>query len=496
MVASTARQVEWREKDFHISELIHAREAEASAAKLHETDPMHFKGLCKQVIKHLQEKMKARKEADIQKWQKLQHDAVIGKKEAVRIFKEEIEEFVRLSQLQGTSYPRYYKSLTEALFQETLGLGPISLWWAHPLFHKSEAAKIIGTKIYFDIPGESDPLQPFEYESEEYVIENVINKIKMKDEHAHINQFKPTLELEMDDGTRVTMIIPPRARKPMVIFRNYTMRNPRIEHYVGLGSMPADIYAFVLALSKARLNAVNTGAPKSGKSTFTIAMSAERIKKGKVTVVIEHDFSELKLSDLHPDHQILEFIVRTEADYDDVFRQVLRSDYDFAIIPELRSIEAELCMLACERGKGGTITTYHTEQVENIPGQIARLILQRFPSRLYEEELIRVAGNLDIGFVWRERSDGSKQLCQISEFRVDPFTNEISTHDFMRYDDCTEQYTFSAGVSDAIRKKMFEQDPLLATTALRELEELARAFPLQGQPSAQHKEELTHVPVI
>lgn len=473
----------WREKDFHVSEMIGQgaqteknRESERTLAPTES-----FKQACELVRKAMQEKNESRSEAEMTRWQKLQHDAVIGKQEAVKLFKEEIEEYLRGAQLLHVKQPSYYESLVEAVFQETFGLGPISVWWKHPKFSESQSARIMGTQIFFDIPGER-ALQKFSYESEQ-VVENIIEKIRMKDEFAHIHKFSPKLEIDLEDGTRVTILISPRVRRTTLVFRNVTIRKPMLEDFVQRGSIPAEALPIMRGIAKSMLNMVVMGKVRSAKTTLLKALFAERYREGQVAVTIENGHSEMKLGDIYPDAQLIEMIVRTDAEYDEVFAQVLRSDYHFCVVGEMRSVEAELYCMACERGEGGSMTSYHTEKVKNMPGQIARLILQRYPGRDMKNEIIRVAECLDIGIVMKELPDGSKRLQRISEIRLDPYTLQVTVHDIMRWDSRQNTWTYANDLSEETREKMLEASPGqtgYAEQAFRALEKLSKEKPIIG----------------
>ncbi|GBG08093.1 hypothetical protein PAT3040_02660 [Paenibacillus agaridevorans] len=173
-------------------------------------------------------------------------------------------------------------------------------------------------------------------------------------------------------------------------------------------------------------------------------------------------------------------IARTDADYEEIFDQVLRSDYHFCVVSELRSLEAEIYLLSSERGEGGSMTTYHTDQVRNMPGQIARLILQRYPSRSYEEELIRVAENLDIVFVMRELPGGAKRLDKICEIRLDPMTLEVSVHDLARWETEAGEWRYQNSLSQRTLEKLRRTAPDYVDVLLKSLQKLASIKPMTG----------------
>lgn len=475
---------EWLRRDFHVSDLgITTLERPNQKRSSMEKKDSTFKGkqqslsfsAAREIIKqYFKEKQTKLSEAELDKWQHLQYEAVLGTPSAVEMFKDEIEAFLRKERIH-LSPPYPYTSLVDALFQETFGLGVISTWWKHPRFNESQSARIIGCNVYFDIAGERS-LQPFGYESLDH-IEKIIEKIRLKDEFASISKSKPKLEIDLADGSRVMIMISPRVRQPVIVFRNYTMPRPTLEQLVRKRTIPGEGLALIEGIARSMLNVAVLGKVRSGKSTLLKAIFGLRYREGQVAVNIERTHAELRLQEMIPDGQIIEMIAKTDEDYEEIFDQVLRSDYHFCVVSELRSLEAEIYNLASERGEGGSMTTFHTDRVSNMPGQIARLILQRYPSRKYEEELIRVAQNLDIAFVMKELKDGAKRLDKICEIQLDPYTLEVRVVDLMRYEEAEQGYRYHAGYSERFRQKLLEVEGY-GEAALQSLDRLAAEKPL------------------
>lgn len=471
----------WLSQDFHVSDLgigtatleSPKQERSSSSTVKGKQQSLSFHAVREIVKQYFKEKHSKLSEAELNKWQNLQYEAVLGTPSAVEVFKEEIEAFLRKERIH-LSPPYPYNSLVEALFQETFGLGAISTWWKHPRFPESQSARIILPNVYYDIPGER-ALQPYKYDS--VTIDNLIEKLRLKDEFAAISKSKPKLEIDLADGTRVMIMISPRVRQPVIVFRNFTMKKPTLEQLVRTVTIPAEGLALIEGIARSMLNIAVLGKVRSGKSTFLKAMFAARYREGQVAVNIERTHAELRLQEMIPDGQIIEMIAKTDEDYEEIFDQVLRSDYHFCVVSELRSLEAEIYNLASERGEGGSMTTYHTDRVKNMPGQIARLILQRYPSRKYEEELIRVAENLDITFVMKELKDGAKRLDKICEIQLDPYSLEVQVVDLMRYEESEQDYRYYAGYSERFKQKLLEVEGY-GESALQSLHRLAREKPI------------------
>lgn len=401
-----------------------------------------------------------------------QHEAIIGVLRSVSFFKDEITDFLRKNNLLNASYPNYYHNLTDAVFNELFGLGPLATWYDYP---DSQAAHIIGTTIFFEI-GEKLVKQPVKFESKARV-EELVRALTLKDPRSKINEYSPKLEIDMTDGTRVTLFVPPLSRHISITFRRFVVKKISFAQQAEKKTIPHDAIIFFHALNMTRPNIVIAGPVKSGKSTMLSTFYSERDHDHKVVCVEKHP--ELLLSDNYPGRPLDE-LSATEEDLLKLFPSILRTDFIYLIVGELRSVEAELCMLGCERGSSGLLTTYHTKYAQNIPSQLARLILDYFPNRRYESELIRVAENIDIVIVMDQLPDKSKRVESITEIRLDPFTLRISAHEIMRYDPRSDDWSYKLDISENLLNKMYKNDPEWTNILIKTLKELANTKPIIG----------------
>ncbi len=84
-----------------------------------------------------------------------QKRAIIGYEKEVKYFKDKINEYLKERSIVDRWYPKWYKDLVDAVFQENWGLSGISEWVSggSDLLKGSSSAKIIGDRIYFLIDG-------------------------------------------------------------------------------------------------------------------------------------------------------------------------------------------------------------------------------------------------------------------------------------------------------------------------------------------------------
>lgn len=255
----------------------------------------------------------------------------------------------------------------------------------------SEAAVIRGTELWIDVDGQFVK-QNEQFENRE-AVERVKRAFTIRVKDAVINEQTPELEIEREDGSRITMIQKPRGKDNYIMFRRFVVKNLSLEEQANLGTIQMDDIPFFRSLARVMANTIFAGRVRSAKSTFMKSMLRER-DPSYVAAVMEKHF-ELNLSKELKNRLIFE-IQAKEGDLHHAVPRLLRMEHDYIVVGEIRSLETEGYLQACERGERGAYSTYHLTSVENVVPQITRHILDEFPNRNFENELERVARNIDI----------------------------------------------------------------------------------------------------
>lgn len=409
----------------------------------------------------------------------LQHRAIIGDPRAVKIFKDEIDEFIRSNNLSNTVFPQCYPDLAAAVFQEVYGWGPLAKWWEEP---GSQSALVLGTQIFYD-----GVLQNERFSSSERVWE-LIQSLCLKDATSRINSHQPDLEVEMYDGTRVSISIPPRGQEYEITFRKFVLEDFTMENLVNLGTIPEEALPVFRGLARGLPNTLIVGPVRSGKSHTLKAFVRERFMERSYTVVCMETHFELALRKMLPFEPIIEKQAQ-EDELHEIFKTVLRKDLDFGIMGEIRGIEAECAMLLCERGTRGFLGTFHISHPHNIPGSWARLIMDKFPNRNYTAEVMRVADNIDIVIVQEELPERhKKRVKSVVELRFDPFTLEVSTHEIIRYSLSEDRWRFRCDLSTPLLERMAAASPAAVDEMVKNLRNLEKEMPIVGPNTVVCKE--------
>lgn len=380
-----------------------------------------------------------------------QHDAVIGKEDAMGYFIDKIEEVLRRQNITSNDFPTFYDSLAQAVFHEVWGLSILTKWEKYP---NSEACVIRGTQLWIDIEGQFVK-QPEEFEDENQV-ERIKRAFTMRSENALINKQNPELEVERETGDRITMIQNPRSRDNYIMLRRFIIKNLSLYEQARLGTILEKDVPIFRALARTMPNTIIAGRVRSAKSTFMKSMIRERDPKYVIACMEKH--FELHLKETMPDRLIFE-VQAKEGDLHTAVPRLLRMEHDYIVVGEIRSLEMEGFAQAMERGERGGLSTYHLTDVNNVVPQLARHLLDEFPNRTPDIEVERIARNLDIVITMStDRDRRKKRVMSVTEIRWDEKTRKYSTRDLIRYSKVTKKYYYSADITDRLYGLLLEED--------------------------------------
>lgn len=213
--------------------------------------------------------------------QEIEHNAILGDINSEKILIPEINAYLRDHNLQGISFPDFFDSLAHAIYHEIWGFGVFYKWNKYP---DSPSAKIIGKEIWFKIDGVFVK-QKEELKDEEHIYE-IFRALEVANRGFKINESKPRAEIEMKNGTRVTLAIPPATLYPEIVFRRFIVRNFSFEEQAKRKTISLEDVPFFNAMAKLYLNTIIAGLVESGKSTMLKTFYGAR-DPHKVAILIE-----------------------------------------------------------------------------------------------------------------------------------------------------------------------------------------------------------------
>lgn len=384
-----------------------------------------------------------------QERQRIEHQATLGEKEAMNMLMDEISDFLRDSPFSNVSYDKMFHSLAHALFEHIFRFKNFYKWQT---VRHSPSAKIIGTEIWFKIDG-TFIKQEEEFESISEVYE-IIRLLQQNNPNFRINEKTPQGELDLSDGTRVTLTIPPRTLYPTIVFRRFIVDNFSFLEQTKRGTINSEDIPLFKTLAKIRANMVIAGGVESGKSTMLKTFYAERPKDLVALMIESHPETFLKRD--FPDRLVHEFAI-THDDIQDVLRTILRFDHDYVIMQEVRGVEADAAIDGASRGATGLLMTYHVTEPSKVCEQLAQHILDVYPSRLMINEVRRVSQTLELGVTMKTFPGNKKKVTSVFEINYDYDSDKAWISYLMKFDPIQKKWHYNDQISSSLTQKLLEE---------------------------------------
>lgn len=225
-----------------------------------------------------------------------------------------------------------------------------------------------------------------------------------------VDRANPTVDARLDDGTRVTVVLPPLAPDgPLLALRRHR------DTVLPLDELAAPPVVEVLRQAVAqRLNVVVYGATGAGKTTLLNSL-ARGFNPDERVVVVE-DCSELRLPGRH--------VVRLEsragdsaatggASIRDLVRVSLRLRPDRLIVGEVRGAEALDMIWAMSTGHRGSLSTCHAASAADALMRIQTMMLLAEANLSLDAVREQICSALDLLVGMVRRPDGSRRVNRV-----------------------------------------------------------------------------------
>ncbi|MGA5691497.1 ATPase, T2SS/T4P/T4SS family [Cytobacillus pseudoceanisediminis] len=374
------------------------------------------------------------------------HNAMRGFPSSVNLIKKHLEDFIVENGLKDSSYPSYYLSLVDALFEEEFGWGPLS---AYRYENDSEGAQVLGTDIKFKRSWGWEH-QPFSFRNLDQVME-LAQRFSNMDARTTLNEHSsPEMETRTHDNIRVSIMIPDRMHgEPVITLRKKVVRELSFQSLCKFGTIPDEAIPLFESLASFHLNSVIAGPPGCGKSTMLQAFlnySLYEVRNGKkvperVNTVYAETFPEWDVRKLHPSSNVLHVIGRGEEFEKIIASSILRHDISRIVIGEIREHEVGLYKRASLQGIKQVMGTLHDLDPFDIPSILSNLYMQYYPNgsdskTIYEAfaKNIHLSVSMDEFLVKRDGAEQlEKKVTGIHLYDVDPLTKEVLMSTIMEY---------------------------------------------------------------
>jgi pilus assembly protein CpaF len=225
------------------------------------------------------------------------------------------------------------------------------------------------------------------------------------------------VDARLADGSRVNAIIPPLSLVgPVITIRKFAATPYTVDDLVRFGTATPEMFEFLEACVKARLNIFVSGGTGSGKTTMLNILSSF-IPDDERIVTIE-DAAELQLRQEH--------VVTLEARPSNIegkgaipirelVRNALRMRPDRIIVGECRSAEALDMLQAMNTGHDGSMSTGHANSPRDMLSRLETMVLMAgvdLPVRAIREQ---ISSAVDLIVHQSRLKDGTRKIVNITE---------------------------------------------------------------------------------
>jgi pilus assembly protein CpaF len=326
----------------------------------------------------------------------------------------QIEElFGKIADEEGLALTRAERvRMLEQITDEILGLGPME-----PLLRDETITEVMVNgpqQVYIEREGRLE-LTNVTFQNDEHVmkiIQRIISPIGRR-----IDESSPMVDARLADGSRVNAIIPPLSLVgPVLTIRKFSATPFTVEDLVRFGTATPEMFEFLEACVKARLNIFVSGGTGSGKTTMLNILSSF-IPDDERIVTIE-DAAELQLRQEH--------VVTLEArpaniegkgaiPIRELVRNALRMRPDRIVVGECRSAEALDMLQAMNTGHDGSMSTGHANTPRDMLSRLETMVLMAgmdLPLKAIREQ---IASAVDLIVHQNRLKDGSRKIVNITE---------------------------------------------------------------------------------
>ena len=253
------------------------------------------------------------------------------------------------------------------------------------------------------------------FENEER-LEDIAQKIASLSNKI-VNISSPIADTRLEDGSRVSIVLPPVALNgPVITIRKFYKDALTMEKLIETGSLTQEAADFLKMAVKSKYNIFISGGTGSGKTTFLNALS-EFIDNDERVITIE-DAAELQINHVKNlvrlEARDANIEGKNEVTIRDLIRASLRMRPDRSIVGEVRGKETLDMVQAMSTGHDGSLSTGHGNSPKDMMTRLETMILMGIdmPVAAIRQQLTSA---IDIIIHLGRLRDKTRRVLQIAE---------------------------------------------------------------------------------
>ncbi len=253
------------------------------------------------------------------------------------------------------------------------------------------------------------------FENEER-LEDIAQKIASLSNKI-VNISSPIADTRLEDGSRVSIVLPPVALNgPVITIRKFYKDALTMEKLIETGSLTQEAADFLKMAVKSKYNIFISGGTGSGKTTFLNALS-EFIDNDERVITIE-DAAELQINHVKNlvrlEARDANIEGKNEVTIRDLIKASLRMRPDRIIVGEVRGKETLDMVQAMSTGHDGSLSTGHGNSPKDMMTRLETMILMGIdmPVAAIRQQLTSA---IDIIIHLGRLRDKTRRVLQIAE---------------------------------------------------------------------------------
>ena len=232
-----------------------------------------------------------------------------------------------------------------------------------------------------------------------------------------VNESVPILDTHLEDGSRVSIVLPPVALNgPVITIRKFYDTPLTIERLTGMGAITKEAAQFLEKAVRAGYNIFISGGTGCGKTTFLNALS-NFIPKDERIITIE-DSAELQIKNaanlVRLEARNANVEGKNEVTIRDLLKASLRMRPDRIIVGEIRGAEAIDMLQAMNTGHDGSLSTGHSNSAKDMISRLETMVLMGMDMPVSAIRA-QISSAIDIIVHLARLRDKSRKVVQIAE---------------------------------------------------------------------------------
>ncbi len=303
--------------------------------------------------------------------------------------------------------------LRAAVLEDVEGIAPLEALLSEP--GVTEIMVNGHESVYVERRGKLEPVQPSPFRSSEHLMRTILNIATVLG--REVNESNPILDLRLQDGSRVHVVVPPIALNgPTIVIRKLMVHRMTLDMLYEYGALSPQMGEFIRACVLGRLNIVISGGTGSGKTTVQNVI-AEFIPDDERIIILQHD-SELMLRQPHVvklETRPPNLEGRGEITLRQLVESALKMRPDRIVVSESQGGEVWTLLQALNNGYDGSMLNLHASSVRDALTRLEVMSTEANPAAPLLAIRHLLASGVHLVMNQQRLHDGTRRLVSIAE---------------------------------------------------------------------------------